>query len=235
MSSRRLVPSLVAVLIAASTLSACGGDDGDGSSTGKDAAVSTGTVASTPTAGVAAIPADAVATVGGEPITRATLDHWVAVVRRAAPATAGQPASSRKAAAKGFRDQALQFLISGIRITREAERRGLTVTAAEIDKAFAAEKQRSYPKAADFQRFLKSSGMTPADLRRRVELNVSSSKLQAAVAKGTQQQKGAALDRFTREFTRRWRAQTFCRADLAVADCANFRGTAGAQATPSSP
>jgi foldase protein PrsA len=83
-----------------------------------------------------------------------------------------------------LRDQVLQFLISAQWIVGEAGDQGVKVTNAEVDKQFATTKQQSFPKEADFQKFLKSSGMELADLKFRVKVQALSDKLRTKVTKG---------------------------------------------------
>ena len=68
----------------------------------------------------------------------------------------------------GLRDQVLQFLISAQWIVGEAKDQGLKVTDAEVNTQFETTKKQSFPKEADFQKFLKSSGMGLDDLKFRV-------------------------------------------------------------------
>jgi foldase protein PrsA len=84
----------------------------------------------------------------------------------------------------GLRDQVLQFLISAQWIVGEAGDQGVKVTNAEVDKQFATTKQQSFPKEADFQKFLKSSGMALDDLKFRVRVQALSDKLRTKVTKG---------------------------------------------------
>jgi foldase protein PrsA len=84
----------------------------------------------------------------------------------------------------GLRDQVLQFLISADWIVGEAKDQGVKVTDAEVTKQFDKTKQQSFPKEADFQKFLKSSGMQLKDLQFRVRVQALSDKLRTKVTKG---------------------------------------------------
>jgi foldase protein PrsA len=84
----------------------------------------------------------------------------------------------------GLRDQVLQFLISADWIVGEAKDQGVKVTDAEVNKQFLTTKQQSFPKEADFQKFLKSSGMQLDDLKFRVRVQALSDKLRTKVTKG---------------------------------------------------
>jgi foldase protein PrsA len=83
-----------------------------------------------------------------------------------------------------LRDQVMSFLISADWIQGEAKDRKVTVTDKEVQTAFDKTKKQSFPKEADYQKFLKSSGMTQADILFRVKLDTVSNKLRAAVTKG---------------------------------------------------
>ena len=63
-----------------------------------------------------------------------------------------------------LRDQVLQLLISFQWIQGEAKEQGIKVTDAEVKKSFDEQKKQSFPKDADYQKFLKDSGQTEADI-----------------------------------------------------------------------
>ena len=84
----------------------------------------------------------------------------------------------------GLRDQVLQFLISAQWIVGEADDQGVKVTDAEVNKQFDTTKKQSFPKEADFQTFLKSSGLALDDLKFRVKVQALSDKLRTKVTKG---------------------------------------------------
>ncbi|MCW3012444.1 MAG: peptidylprolyl isomerase [Solirubrobacterales bacterium] len=85
---------------------------------------------------------------------------------------------------EALRDQVLQFLISSQWIQGEAGDRDVKVTDAEVKKQFESTKKQSFPKAADYKKFLASSGMTEADLLFRVRLDTLSNKLRESIVKG---------------------------------------------------
>ena len=85
---------------------------------------------------------------------------------------------------EGLRDQVLQFLVSSQWIQGEAGDRKVKVTDAEVKKQFDTTKKQSFPKEADYKKFLASSGMTEADLLFRVKLDTLSNKLREAIVKG---------------------------------------------------
>src|SRR3954464_4756741 len=82
---------------------------------------------------------------------------------------------------EGLRDQTMQFLISAQWLQQEADKRNIDVSDAEVQKTFQQQKKQSFPKEADYQKFLKSSGQTEADLLFRVKLSVLTNKIQEDV------------------------------------------------------
>ena len=71
-----------------------------------------------------------------------------------------------------LRDQVLGLLISFEWIEREAKDQGVKVTDAEVDKSFEEQKKQTFPKDADYEKFLKDSGQTEEDVRMRVRLDL---------------------------------------------------------------
>ena len=86
-----------------------------------------------------------------------------------------------------LRDQVLGLLISFEWIEREAADQGVKVTDAEVDKSFEEQKKQTFPKDADYQKFLKDSGQTEEDVRMRVRLDLLSNKIRDKVIKGKDQ------------------------------------------------
>jgi foldase protein PrsA len=83
----------------------------------------------------------------------------------------------------GLRDQTMQFLISAQWLLQESKNRKITASDKEVQTTFQQQKKQSFPKEADYQKFLKSSGQTEADLLYRVKLSVLTNKLQQAIIK----------------------------------------------------
>src|SRR6476646_5220982 len=69
---------------------------------------------------------------------------------------------------EALKQQVMQFLISAEWISQEAKSLGVNVPDAQVQKQFQDQKKQSFQKEADYQKFLKSSGMTEADLLFRV-------------------------------------------------------------------
>src|SRR6476620_7482813 len=84
----------------------------------------------------------------------------------------------------GLRQQVMQFLISSQWIQGEAEKQGVKVSDSEVEKQFETTKKQSFHKEADFQKFLKTSGMTLEDIKFRVKLDALSNALRKKVTAG---------------------------------------------------
>jgi foldase protein PrsA len=84
---------------------------------------------------------------------------------------------------KSLQQEVLGFLISSSWVLGEAESQGVKVSDKEVKKQFEQIKNQQFPKAAEFQKFLATSGQTVSDLLLRVKLNLLSSKIQQKIAK----------------------------------------------------
>ena len=128
----------------------------------------------------------------------------VAQKRKTTPAPAkGQPKTTDaqlkdqcKQEYEAVRDQALQMLVSFQWVEGEAEERGIKVSDAEVKKSFDEQKKQSFPKDADFQKFLKDSGQTEEDIMRRVKLDLLSTKIRDEVIKGKDKVSDAQIEDF---------------------------------------
>jgi len=95
-----------------------------------------------------------------------------------------------------LRNQVLQLLISFKWIQGEAESQSVKVTDAEVKKSFGEQKKQSFPKDADYKKFLQTSGQTEADILQRVKLDLLSNKIRDKVVKG----KDAVSDKAIEDF-----------------------------------
>jgi foldase protein PrsA len=115
----------------------------------------------------------------------------VATKRKTAPKPAkGQPAPTAaqfktqcKQEYEGLRDQVMQFLILTRWVDGEASDQGVKVSDKEQKAAYDKAVKSSFPKPADFEKFLKSSGMTPADARFQIHFNTVYTKLREKAVK----------------------------------------------------
>jgi foldase protein PrsA len=83
-----------------------------------------------------------------------------------------------------LKQQVMQFLVSAEWIQQEADKQGVKVSDKEVQKQFQDQKKQSFQKEADYQKFLKNSGMTEADLLFRVKLDVISNDVRNKIIKG---------------------------------------------------
>jgi foldase protein PrsA len=185
----RITSALGAVFFVIAGLSACGGIPGNavvqvgGSSITKPTFEHWLSVAS----------ASSSATPGAKPALpippeyTACIAHLQAIAPKpvkgqSAPTTA-QLKSQCEQQYKSLQQEVLGFLISSEWVIGEANDLGVKVSDKEVKKQFEQIKSQQFPKAAEFEKFLASSGQTVSDLLLRVKLNMLSSKIQQKIAK----------------------------------------------------
>jgi len=128
----------------------------------------------------------------------------VAAKRKTTPKPAkGQPKTNDaqlktqcKTEYEQYRSQVLQLLTSFKWIQGEADAQNIKVTDAEVKKSFDEQKKQSFPKDADYQKFLKTSGQTPEDIMQRVKLDLLSNKIRDKVVKGKDNVSDKAISDF---------------------------------------
>jgi hypothetical protein len=210
--------------------------------------------------GAVPIPSGAVAQVGNALITRAQVNHWmstllggdfyenkrivapkglvadppdyprcVASLRRfavsAKPSTAELEGKCHELN-EALKQQALELLIeSQWSINRGAEL-GLKVGQVEIQKAFNRLSAREFPTVAALHRYLALRGWTLSVELDLVRRDLLGTKLLQKL-KGTR-----ALTRFSRESTRKDKAETSCRLGYVVESCREYSGSASMTLSP---
>src|SRR3954449_2396235 len=97
---------------------------------------------------------------------------------------------------EGLRDQTLQFLISAQWLLQETAKRHIRATPKEVQTTFQQQKKQSFPKEADYQKFLATSGQSETDLLYRVKLSVLTNKLQQSIVKD----KGTVTDQQIQDY-----------------------------------
>ena len=192
----RALAALCALAIPVLALSACGGDNVPGNAVAKvdDELIKTDTF--NHWMRIAAISAQGPAQGSATPKPKIPqppeFTACVADKKKTSPKPAkGQPApkdSDFKAQCKqeyeGLRDQVMQLLIQNEWVSNEAEQQGVKVSEADVKKAFEQQKKQSFPKKADYEKFLKTSGFTEQDVLFRVRLEQISNKLREKIVKG---------------------------------------------------
>src|SRR4051794_40331617 len=196
----RIALSLAAVAGVGATFAACGGVPGnsvatvDGETIQKDDFSHWMTVAAKSTGQANA----------AVPDPESGYAKCVAAKRKATPAPAkGQPKvtddqlkTQCKQEYDQLRNQVLQLLISFKWIQGEADTMSVKVTDAEVRKSFSEQKKQSFPKDADYKKFLQTSGQTEADVLQRVKLDLLSNKIRDKVVKGKDQVSDQAIQDF---------------------------------------
>jgi len=186
----RFIAALSAVLFVPIYLSACGGGIpgnavvkvGDNSIT-KDAFNHWMEVAAVSNQGAAG----GKSVVPDPPTYSACIAHLKATTAKPAkgqqPPTEATLRSQCQTQYKSLQTEVLGFLISSDWVLGEAEALKVKVTDNEVHKQFEKIKNQQFPKAAEFEKFLATSGQTVSDLLLRVKLNLMSQKLQSAIVK----------------------------------------------------
>lgn len=110
-------------------------------------------------------------------------------------ATAPKPAKGQKAPTeatlktqceqqyKSLQQEVLGFLISSSWVLGEAKSLGVKVSDKEVENQFLHIKHQQFPKPAEFEKFLSTSGQSVSDLLLRVKLNMLSQKIQQKIIK----------------------------------------------------
>ena len=108
--------------------------------------------------------------------------------KQPAPQGAGKPSAAqlKKQCRQQYdqlKNEVMQFLIQAEWVQQEAADRDVKVTDAEVKKSFDDQKKQAFPKDADYQKFLKDSGMSEQDILFRVKLDQLQTKLTQKVTK----------------------------------------------------
>jgi foldase protein PrsA len=183
----RLTSALGAVLFALVGLSACGGGG-----VPSNAVVAVNGTPITKTAfkhwlGVAAV-SSASSPVAGKPVVPdpPAYTACIAHLEEQGSKEKTHPTGLKKQCElqyKALTQEVLGFLISSEWVIGEAASLGVKVSDKEVRKQFETIKNQQFPKAAEFEKFLASSGQSISDLLLRVKLNLLSTKIQAKILK----------------------------------------------------
>ena len=122
------------------------------------------------------------ATVDGDSIPRTEYSHWLGVFTKEAASQAQQQQGAAKPTAAQLRENTLRFLISARWLDGEASDQGVKVSDADVQKSLADQKKQGFPNAGDYEKYLKSSGQSNADVLQRVRVTLISNKLSTKVA-----------------------------------------------------
>jgi parvulin-like peptidyl-prolyl isomerase len=125
-------------------------------------------------------------------------------VKGQTPPTEAQLKSQCEQQYKTLQQEVLGFLISSTWVLGEADSLGVKVTDKEVKKQFEKIKSQQFPKAAEFQKFLKTSGQTVSDLLLRVKLNLLSSKIQQKIVKEKSKVTHAQIEKYYKNNPKRF-------------------------------
>ena len=134
------------------------------------------------------------ATVGTLVVPASQYKHWGKIEHKSEP----------HASSSARRKATMQFLLSSDWIRGEAAEQGIKVTSKQVDKEFAKSKHQAFKTEKAFQRFLKQTGQTVADIKYRTRIDMLSARIQKA---------GIPDD-----FETKWKSRTLCAADYTVTD-----------------
>ena len=116
----------------------------------------------------------------------------VAQLRKSIKPVKGQPTPTAaalktecKSEYESFRDAILQQLITAYWYAGEGKDQGITITDKQVDQELAKRKKASFKTEAQYQKYLKSSGWTTADIKLQLRGGLYLSKLQDKIAKGS--------------------------------------------------
>jgi len=98
-----------------------------------------------------------------------------------APPTTKQLKTECETQYKGLSQEVLGFLISSQWVLGEASSLGVKISDAEVRKEFEKIKKAQFPKSAEFEKFLATSGQSVSDILLRVKLNLLSQKIQKKI------------------------------------------------------
>ena len=126
-------------------------------------------------------------------------------------ATTAKPAKGQKAPSeaelkkqceqqyKSLQQEVLGFLISSSWVLGEANSLGVKASDKEVRNQFLHIKHQQFPKPAEFEKFLQTSGQTVSDLLLRVKLNMLSQKIQQKIVKSKANISQAEIQKYYNE------------------------------------
>jgi foldase protein PrsA len=208
----RFIPALGAVLFAVIGLAACGGG------VPGNAVVAVGGTPITKTTFAHWMSVAASSTAAGSPAGKPPVPEPPNYTACIAHLQANQPKPAKGVTVPGpaqfksecetqyksLQTEVLGFLISSQWVLGEAASLGVNVSDKEVKKRFEQIKAQQFPKPAEFEKFLASSGQTVSDLLLRVKLNLLSSKIQQKIVKAKSNVTQAQITKYYNEHQSRF-------------------------------
>ena len=161
------------------------------------------------------LPGDALARAGARLVARQDFDHWFRAVAGRQPPTPGSPRHAR------LRRETMRFLVRAAWVELEAREHRIKVASAAVRRSFRRGRREAFRNEREYRRFRKNSTLTRKDLLYRVRLDMLYDRIARHLTRAARGRAGKrrALDRFARDFRRKWRARTVCARGYMVADC----------------
>jgi hypothetical protein len=190
------------------------------------AAVLSGLGAGPATAQEPRLPDGAVARVGKEPISERQFRHWlrvgisgqsgpvdppgfegcIAAERERTPQASDADLLARcRRRYEALRTSTMLFLIHRVWVRQETAARDITVTRAQVRRAFERQKRQAFPTEAAYREFLRMSGLREADILRRVELDMLQRRLTRAATADVPKVTRRDVDRYYARHRRQFR------------------------------
>jgi hypothetical protein len=185
------------------------------------AAVLSGMAAVPATAQQPSLPDGVVARVGQERIPERQFRHWLRIgirgesspvdpprfecciaAEREKASELNRPSSARELRSRcrdryqAIRDSTMLFLLHRVWTRQEATARGLAVAPEQVRRAFERQKRQAFPTERAFREFLRSSGLSKADLLKRIEFDMLQRRLIRAAAANVPEVTSEEVDRY---------------------------------------
>jgi hypothetical protein len=160
------------------------------------------------------------------PLFTACVAHLRATTGAPVPGT-GQLKNDCEARYVMIRQQALEFLITGLSLINEGEARGVHPTSQQVTQHVETVRKALYGSPAVFKHYLASTGETIADQRLRAEIKLPAEAIEQQILtrKGASTtQRDHALVRFDETFPKEWAAKTSCSPGYVVPNCKQYKG-----------
>jgi hypothetical protein len=162
------------------------------------AAVLSGMAAAPAAAQQPSLPDGVVARVGQERISERQFRHWLRIGIRGE----SSPVDPRRYQA--IRDSTMLFLLHRVWTRQEATARGLAVVPEQVSRAFERQKREAFPTERAFREFLRSSGLSKADLLTRIEFDMLQRRLTRAATANVPEVTRQEVDRYYARHRRRF-------------------------------
>lgn len=174
------------------------------------------------------LPSNVVAVVAETPdsiatVTTAEFEHALKVAAAAADQkSTPEPGDEQY---PELRDTALGELLDAIWIAKQAKEMGISVSAADVSDELEKLKKQNFKTADEYQDFLEESHYTPADVDRRVEIQLLSTAVQERIknrAGASQRAQEEEFTDFVKDYSAKWRSRTVCAAGFVDGErCSN--------------